>query len=558
MYSSSPADGCNECCALTEEPEQDTCGACGRRLVTDSNKSGQKFYLGQNIHFRNKGSCTFQGIIKDIDITEFSHTTIGYIGCCYHAAKYDETVLVNNIGVNVIDLAESMSKRSRSKPLAFSPIEETGGKFIPQKKTIKKSMSSSSSSSSSYSSSSKPLAKLAAKAAPTLTAHKKTMPVTKATVVSMSTAPTGPLHKDRGMNLAMRKVPGNAICGSSSSSSSSRVNQANSSSRSSSSSSSSSGSSSSSSSSVGPRVMHAPPTDRGRGRDTPTDTHRDTPTDTPGQEEGVVWITDAIVGQSWDMGEEHDTGIFSSVLRKWVNLSSPISEYDSVEDLFCRVVLIEGDCAVRRHRGVSRLDRCQQRALLHLLYDGSRGAIDLGSSFAGRAVQLEREASLGAGAGAGAGVGVGPVGANHSLRWNCELSKTEAVSSDLTIPLVERVLWSCPTSIDEFFSMPETKELRTKNSTLPTILVNLITQFLHLRMINPNAKGGFSEVLATNYRRCSDLIIFAPLEYITPSACDLCPDSVSIGRGVAVARCQKAFSDMKPTFPLSYEHFRYD
>lgn len=104
-------------------------------------------------------------------------------------------------------------------------------------------------------------------------------------------------------------------------------------------------------------------------------THRDHKRDIRRQKPVAIalpaspWIIDMLVSRGIGLDSEHDTCTFDPALRG--NGSAPINSFERVEDLLCRVRFIEG-CSMKLHRGVSRLDRSQQRALLHLIYENSK------------------------------------------------------------------------------------------------------------------------------------------------------------------------------------------
>ena len=112
---------------------------------------------------------------------------------------------------------------------------------------------------------------------------------------------------------------------------------------------------------------------------------------------GDLWIIDIILQQPWEPGSEHDTCQFNPSLRTG-NMS--ICKFERVEDLICRVRLVEC-CAVKKHRGISRLDRCQQRALLHRIYESATASDPGPSCFPRRAFTSSADV---------------PKGAQHQLR----------------------------------------------------------------------------------------------------------------------------------------------
>lgn len=93
----------------------------------------------------------------------------------------------------------------------------------------------------------------------------------------------------------------------------------------------------------------------------------------PTSAEQKKWILDCIINQDILPSNEHDSCIFNSELCKQSRLCC-ICDFDDVESVLCRIRFVEG-CSEKLHRGKSRLDRCQQRALLHIIYQNARASI---------------------------------------------------------------------------------------------------------------------------------------------------------------------------------------
>jgi hypothetical protein len=261
-----------------------------------------------------------------------------------------------------------------------------------------------------------------------------------------------------------------------------------------------------------------------------------------------TWVTDFVCDRiNPDCEHEHDSYPFSSKAR-FRCLDTSISEFSSVNRLLSRIRFVEA-CTPPIHSGKSRLNRIQQRKLCNVIYNNTqphrlRADVNI-------ALLLNQSAPS---------LDTGDVNGFCSdcpvpLAYRSDL--VECGCRWLTVAALERILWACPTTVEQLVAVPDLDAIAA--DPMAPYLLNIINTFLSDNSIEP--QGDFQEVVDTNSNADR---VFPKVQLIDSNCddwipmffCPLCPSLKQIGT-IPMHYSQEEFNAMKPAFPLSFSHFMY-
>lgn len=310
------------------------------------------------------------------------------------------------------------------------------------------------------------------------------------------------------------------------------------------------------------------------------------------------WVTDYVCANIQSPENEHNTFCFRPRERgKTINVSV---RQMSISEVLRRVRFVEA-CSATIHCGLSRLDRWEQRALCHYIYKNTLPH------------RLSKRNGGGADAVAYAAPNISSMkvhspynkkGASKSRIFkqletnlkqfisspdNSTPSKRRVTSTSscistpfggryrhhladvdcsfLTVGLLERVLWACPTNEREFYILVQSYELL--RSPLVPALIELVNDFLELKQLTP--RGHFNEVVQLN-KDINALKILStndndmnpvdeestktPKYHNLPLHCALCPQLAQSEQDrLRPIYTQDEFTKLQATFPLTVSEF---
>lgn len=321
------------------------------------------------------------------------------------------------------------------------------------------------------------------------------------------------------------------------------------------------------------------------------------------------WVTDYVCANLAGPENEHNTFCFRP-RERGRNINVSIKSM-SISQLLRRVRFIE-ECSAKIHCGLSRLDRWEQRAMCHYIYNNTQPhrmskGVDVGipnrkaasieipspvatptskvAPVAQKGVPIPRalkqlqtglkqyidlpalvgtsklryQRSTTAKIPARRGFPFGGQFRNHLADVDCSL---------LSIAVLERVLWACPTTENEFFALFQSYELL--RSPVVPVLLELINDFLSLKKITPSRE--FAEVV--NVNKSLELVNIISLGekqdvstpdnkkgpqsnyYSVPLHCALCPQVIQSEQDrVHPKYTQGEFNKIKASFPLTVSQF---
>jgi hypothetical protein len=234
------------------------------------------------------------------------------------------------------------------------------------------------------------------------------------------------------------------------------------------------------------------------------------------------WVTDFLheeISKSHPEQHEHDTCTFLPC-KRLARLDCKIVTW-KIDNLMRYVRFVEM-CTTRHHCGISRLNRCLQRALCRYLYTNCQPKLC------------------------------------SSSRLRCLSADRSLSGCPITLSFIEKLLWCCPTTVNEISKLEDLERI-----SAPTFYLTLeqkeelnftINKFLHRRGVDGSELIEFMTVYECNRSKCAVL----PLRPVNdvPAFCDLCKYEGQENRST-IEYSVENFIAMKPIWPLSFQHFRY-